>query len=322
MLSDEAVRIGIFGNHGDLQCQAVAREARALGVDNVLIDSGALEKGHPISFDDDRVLYRGAPLEDLGGYYLRTVPAPYAPYMEKDDALLLYEDWFHRYMQSRERASFFLAWLLKLQDEGAVIVNPPHAASVLQYKPFQLHALRRVGAQVPRTLISNDPAQVRAFHQEVKDVIYKPVMGGALTRRLDAEALERLEGITQSPVIFQSCAPGDDLRVMLVGDEIVSCVAIVTPEPHLDFRGDPVYSGGAASYREVSLPPHVIEQCRKAARLCGLRFAGIDIKHQGEDYVFLELNSSPIYLDVEVKLGHPISAAIARYLVENARART
>jgi hypothetical protein len=64
---------------------------------------------------------------------------------------VLYEDWFMRYMQERERASFFVSWLLKLQDRGVRLVNPPHAASVLQYKPFQLHALRAVGARVPIT---------------------------------------------------------------------------------------------------------------------------------------------------------------------------
>ncbi len=33
------------------------------------------------------------------------------------------------------------------------------------------------------------------------------------------------------------------------------------------------------------------------------------------DWVFRELNSSPVYLDVERKLGHPISRAIAELVV-------
>ncbi len=314
------MRIGIFGSDGDLQCHAVAAELGKLGVDNVLLRADAFEAGLPIAFEDGRTLYRRQPIDDLRGFYLRFIPAPYAPYMEQDGELRLYEDWFARYMHARERASFFVSWLLRLQRSGAVMVNPPHAASVLQYKPFQLDVLRSVGAQVPRTLITNDPQHVRTFLQEQGEVIFKPVMGGALTRKLEGEALEDLEAITQSPVIFQSLAPGDDLRIMLVGDEIVSSVAIVTPEQHLDFRSDDVYQSGGAQYREVELPEKVKDQCRKAARELGLAFAGIDIKQQGDDWVFLELNSSPIYLDVERKLGHPISAAIARYLVERTRA--
>lgn len=312
------MRVGIFGANSDPQCQQVAKELSALGADNVLIDSEALEKGLPLSFLDDSVSYRGVNLDDVAAYYVRFIPAPYAPHMEKDESLVLYEDWFTQYMQSRERASMFVAWLIQLQAQGKRLVNPPHAASVLQYKPFQLHALRKVGAKVPRTLISNDPEAVRAFHADVKDVIFKPVMGGAITRKLNDETLPQLDAITQSPVIFQERAPGEDLRIMLVGDRIVSSVAIVTPEQQLDFRADPVYSGGEAQYREVKLPAAIEEMCRKAAKLCGLVFAGIDIKHHGDDWVFLELNSSPIYMDVELKLGHRISKAIAELLVERA----
>ena len=151
----------------------------------------------------------------------------------------------------------------------------------------------------------------------MKDVIFKPLMGGAITRALDAQTLPELPSVVTSPVIFQERIEGDDLRIMICGDEIVSSVAIVTPAQHLDFRDDPAYSGGDAQYRHVELPDAIKTFCRKAARECGLLFAGIDIKHKpgSDDWVFLELNSSPIYLDVEIKLGHPISAAIAKLLI-------
>lgn len=310
------MRVGIFGTDDDLQVHAVAKELRALGAEDVLIRADALDEGLPLSELDGRTIYRGNDVEDLAGFYLRSVPAAYAPFMEQDDELVLYEDWFTRYMQERERSTFFIAWLLKLQDRGVRLINAPHAASVLQYKPFQLHALRSVGARVPRTLISNDPDAVRAFHAEVKDVIYKPVTGGAITRVLDDETLDALETVRAAPVIFQERIAGDDLRVMLAGDDIVSSVAIRTPEQHLDFRDDPVYSGGEATYEEVRLPDAVQEACRKAARKCGLTFSGIDIKRTPNgEWVFLELNSSPIYLDVELKLGHQISRAIAELVV-------
>jgi glutathione synthase/RimK-type ligase-like ATP-grasp enzyme len=315
------LRIGIFGAAEDVQCKAVAREASALGADTLFIEPDALDRGLPLSMLDGRTFYRGEPVDDVRGFYLRSIPAPYVPALERDDELVLYEDWFTTFMHTRERASYFVAWLLQLAHRGVTLVNAPHAASVLQYKPFQLHALRSLGARVPRTLISNDPAAIRAFHAEVKDVIFKPIMGGAITRVLDAEALERLEDVTASPVIFQERAPGEDLRIMVVGEELVSAVAIETPEQHLDFRADPVYSGGEATYREVRLPEPVQRFCREAARACGLTFAGIDLKHHGDEWVFLELNSSPLYLDVEVKLGHPISRAIARRVVEGARAQ-
>lgn len=314
------MRVGIFGSDDDLQCHAVAREVRALGAEDVLLRYDALDAGLPVSVVDGRYVYRGVDVEDLQGFYLRSIPAPYAPAVERDAKLVLYDDWFERHTHTRARASFYVAWLLALQERGCRVVNPPQAASVLQYKPFQLHVLRRIGAPVPRTLISNDPAAVRAFHAEVRDVVFKPIMGGALTRQLDDEALGTLDTVRAAPVIYQQRIAGDDVRVMLAGDEFVSSVAIRTPAQHLDFRADPVYSGGKATYEEVRLPRPVVAACRKAARLCGLTFAGIDLKHTPDGgWVFLELNSSPIYLDVEVKLGHPISRAIARLVVGRRR---
>lgn len=310
------MRVGIFGSDDDPQVHAVARELRALGAEDVLIRDDALEEGLALSSLDGRYAYRGVDVEDLAAFYLRSIPAPYAPYVEQDDELVLYEDWFTRYMQSRERASFAVAWLLSLQARGVRVVNPPHAASVLQYKPFQLDVLRRLGARVPRTLISNDPTAARAFHAEVKDVVFKPLMGGALTRVVDDEVLEQLDAVRAAPVIFQERIVGDDLRVMLAGDEVVSSVAIRTPEQHLDFRGDPSYQGGDAAYEDVQLPDDVQRFCREAARACGLLFAGIDLKRTARgEWVFLELNSSPIYLDVELKRGHPISRAVAELVL-------
>ena len=148
------------------------------------------------------------------------------------------------------------------------------------------------------------------------EVIFKPLLGGAITRLLDAEMLSRLEQVRAAPVIFQQRIRGDDIRVILVGSEIVSAVALRTPISYLDFRSDPIYSSGKASYERVRLPSDVAAICREAARACGLPFAGIDIKHTPEDdWFFLELNSSPIYMDVEQKMGDPISAALAEYLL-------
>ncbi len=311
-------KVGIFGNDDELQVQTVGDALRELGAEVLVISPDALAQRRALSERDGRFFYEGVDTSELTGFYLRGIPAPYAPALENDETgeLELYEDWFIHYMHERERASFYVAWLLSLQARGVRLVNGPQAASVLQYKPFQLHALRESGAQVPKTLISNDPAAVRAFHAEVGDVIYKPIMGGAITQRLDEAALERLPDVTYSPVIFQERIEGDDLRVMLAGDDVVSSVAIRTPSQHLDFRDDPVYSQGEAAYEEVTLPPEVVDQCRKAARRCGLLFAGIDIKRAPDGrWVFLELNSSPIYLDVELKLGHRISHAIAELVL-------
>lgn len=315
-----AATVGLLGLAHDPQVRAVSEELKRRGAHPVVLPANALNAGLPVSSWEGRVSFAGVALSDCQAIYVRSIPSPHAPVIPQESGLVLHADWFPRFMQARERSGFQVALLLSLELNGVRVVNPPQAGAALQFKPFQLEVLRGLGAPVPRTLISNDPRQIRAFHAAEKarqgEVIFKPLLGGAVTRLLDEDVLARLDYVRAAPVIFQQRILGDDIRVMLVGDRIISAVAIRTPKEHLDFREDPIYRTGQARYEAVPLPPEVETFCRGAARACGLRFAGIDIKHTVDDHwVFLELNSSPIYLDVERKLGHPISGALADHLL-------
>jgi glutathione synthase/RimK-type ligase-like ATP-grasp enzyme len=317
-----AACVGIFGLAQDPQVRAVSRELKRRGATPLLLPADALNGQQPVSNQDGEVCFAGASLSECKSVYVRSVPSPHAPVIRGDKALTLHAEWFPRFMQARERTGFVVALLLSLEHAGVRLVNPPQAGAALQFKPFQLDVLRRLGAQLPRTLISNDPERIRAFHAAERDrqgeVIFKPLLGGALTRLLDEAVLAKLEHVRAAPVIFQQRIVGDDIRVVLVGDAILSAAAIRTPQPHLDFRDDPCYSSGQAQYESVRLPREVEELCRQAAKACGLCFTGIDIKRTPQgDWIFLELNSSPIYLDVERKLGDPISGALADLLLES-----
>ncbi|MFN9644045.1 MAG: RimK family alpha-L-glutamate ligase [Cyanobacteriota bacterium] len=313
--------VGIFGFAQDPQVRAVAAELTRRGATPLLLEADALNARTSVSSWEGEVSYAGLPLFDCKSIYVRAVPSPHPPVVRQDPALRLHADWFARYMQARERTGWLMALLLSLDHAAVRLVNPPQAGAALQFKPFQLDVLRRLGARLPRTLISNDPDRIRAFHAAERDrqgeVIFKPLLGGAITRRLDEEVLAKVEFVRAAPVIFQERILGADVRVVLVGDHIVSAVAIRTPEPHLDFRDDPVYRSGQAEYEAVTLPSEVQDLCRQAARACGLRFTGIDIKRtERQEWIFLELNSSPIYLDVERKVGDPITAALVDLLLE------
>jgi|694.fasta_scaffold116668_2 glutathione synthase/RimK-type ligase-like ATP-grasp enzyme len=328
MVVDEAVgegmgqmRIALLGPADDGQILAVARALARRGVEVPVVPSDALEMHRPVELGEEgHLVIDGQRLDALRAVYVRSLPSPHPPLVEAGGEWVLRRDWFAGYMQARERTGFLMAALLCLEVAGVRLVNPPQAGAALQSKPLQLQRLRRIGAPLPRTLISNDPERIRAFHAaEVGaggEVIFKPLLGGATTRLLDGAVLEQLEAVRAAPVIFQQRIRGDDIRVVLVGDTLVSAVAIRTPEPHLDFREDPVYRSGEASYEPVGLPVPVEQWCRQAAAACGLVFAGIDLKRTASgEWLFLELNSSPVYLDVECKLGHPISESLAALLI-------
>jgi len=312
------MQIGIFGSSDDPQCQQLAAILGQKGHSSFLVEAEGIAAGTDHSLHDGVPYYQGQRLDEIAAYYLRHITSPMAPIVQLPDGEpVLYRDWFNEYMHQREQQALIISFLLALEERGVCLVNPPFAGSVNQYKAFQLAALRDNGVPLPRTLVTNSPDRVQQFVEEVGDVVYKPSMGGALCRTLDPEKMEELSLIRKSPVIFQERIHGEDVRVMVVNGAVVS--SVIVDSTTLDFRDDPHYSSGRGTYREVELPDTVKGACARASRALGLRFAGIDLKYCGADRFYLiEANSSPIYLDVELKLGHPITEAIADLLLREA----
>lgn len=203
---------------------------------------------------------------------------------------------------------------MDLEARDKRMVNPFGRCLPFEQKPFQLAALQRAGVPLPRTLITNFPDAVRAFRDDVGEVIYKPTAGGAETQVLDDEALKRLPAIASTPIIFQERVRGPDIRVTVVGERVVSAVEIPTTE--VDYRKGERYRAGEQEYAAHALPPEAIALCLKVARTCHHQVSGIDLKQVGpERYVVLEANSAPVYLDIELKTGHPITEAIVDLLL-------
>jgi hypothetical protein len=88
----------------------------------------------------------------------------------------------------------------------------------------------------------------------------------------------------------------------------------------LDFRVDPFFSSGAALHEPVRLPQAVIETGRTAVAW-GMCFANLELQRTpAGEWLFLEPNSHPLYLDGEQKIGDPISAVLAELLLAPAPA--
>ncbi|HHC73943.1 MAG TPA: ATP-grasp domain-containing protein [Thiothrix sp.] len=195
------------------------------------------------------------------------------------------------------------------------LINPPSASMVSRRKPYQLSVLRRLGCPLPDTLISNHYPDVKAFIQQHNglngDVILKPAAGGALTLTPEHISEERLKRIRFAPAIFQQRIHGSDIRVVVVDDQVVSAAKINVPDHTLDFRGDQTYQQGQITYDTITLPKKIAALCVAVTQQLGLVIGGIDLKLTATgDFYFLECNSSPIYLDVERKLQHPITEMI------------
>ncbi|MGV6810057.1 MAG: ATP-grasp domain-containing protein [bacterium] len=270
----------------------------------------------PITWQNDRILWQD---EDISSNQIDGVLLPaLAPEFPQQDAFqqgkqhrLDWADWYRAACLQRDRSDTLLGLLLMYEQHKVRLINPPSASMISRRKPYQLSVLRRLRCPLPDTLISNHYPAVNAFIQQYDDVILKPASGGALTLTPEHISEERLKRIRLAPAIFQQRIHGSDIRVMVVDDQVVSAAKINVPDHTLDFRGDQTYQQGQITYDAITLPKKIAALCVALTQQLGLVVGGIDLKLTATgDFYFLECNSSPIYLDVERKLQHPITEII------------
>ncbi|MEZ5475993.1 MAG: hypothetical protein R3E95_00345 [Thiolinea sp.] len=235
-------------------------------------------------------------------------------FQQPENGQLGWSAWYQQFGLQRDRSDVILGLLLAYEAAGIPMFNPLAHTMASARKAYQLAALRQSGCKLPATLLSSSPQAAEAFIRAQGECVVKPVAGGALTISANALLLNgKLSQLAAGPAIFQQRIDGENIRAIILEDQVISCSAVAVPDDTLDFRADPAYQQGKARYRDVILPRIVQLQCRRAAMLLGLRFAGVDLKctEQGE-YFLLECDANPVYLDVEHKLGHPITQQLAQ----------
>ncbi|KZL48757.1 hypothetical protein A2T98_16400 [Nodularia spumigena CENA596] len=191
-------------------------------------------------------------------------------------------------------------------------VNSWQAYQLHKEKPLQLNMVKNIGVTIPKTLISNDKDQIIEFTNYLDQAIFKPVYGGAHTKKLTPEHLDskRLDLVLKiSPVTIQEYIPGTNIRSYVIGHSIYSAEI---RSSQLDFREDT-----QSELIPVNLPAAVEQQCLKIAQILMLEWTAIDwrLKPNGE-YIFLEANPSPMFLHFEKQTGFPITQKLVELLMK------
>jgi glutathione synthase/RimK-type ligase-like ATP-grasp enzyme len=216
---------------------------------------------------------------------------------------------FLREMAGREIESC-IGSMFRMMDE-CLWINSPEAIDMHVYKGYQLQTLALRSLRIPQTLITNDADALESFYECLRrKVIFKPVRGGAHTRRMSDDDLTpaRLRELAQAPVQFQEMIEGVDIRVYVIGNEQF---AAEIRSSTLDFREDP-----GAAIVPVELPPVVAADCIAVARALRLEMSGIDMRRTpAGEYVFLEGNPAPMFMHFEDRTGYPISDRLVDRLI-------
>lgn len=303
-------RCGIIGRADDEQVVSVRRRLRERGSDPYVLDLSEFPSSRVLSLLDGSPAATGPNgIDNVRTWYVRSSPLPLPFFPGRGDCT----DTERRvaYAGGRERRSFAFGFLRALERDGARLANSPTTFGQHFLKLEQLHALRHARVPVPRTLATNDPQALIEFAREARaPIVYKPLAGGALCRRLTSADLtpKRLALLAGAPVLFQEEVSGTNIRVYVVDGKVVAGYEIVSDR--LDYRGaESAVHPTAPSMQES-------KACLAAARACEMTFTGIDIRRR-EDGTFavLECNPSPMFAAIERRTGTDlVTVALAEFL--------
>jgi ribosomal protein S6--L-glutamate ligase len=210
-----------------------------------------------------------------------------------------------------------LAQLAALQAAGVTVQNAPLGILLASDKFLALAALQADGLPVPATVAARRGDHVAGrWYRTLGEgpLVVKSrtgTQGGAVLKAPEpraAAAILQALGDAGVPAMLQEYvaeAAGRDTRLFVVHDRVVA--AMQRRAPPGDFRSN-VHRGGTC----VGVDPtrELQELAVRAARVVGLRVAGVDILQSSRGPLLLEVNASPGLQGVEEATGQNVAAAI------------
>jgi glutathione synthase/RimK-type ligase-like ATP-grasp enzyme len=299
----------ILGAVDDDHAVFMLEHLRTRGIDAELLDSRSFPSATAMTFDPGRRDWRirlphgrNLRLDEIRSVYWRNYAGVEAPpladpeqdYVAANDARGLFES----FLECRQ-----VRW-----------VNGRRAFELHQVKPAALAMVAELGIPVPQTVLTNDPATVREFVARVPRSIFKPVQGGAHTRRVEPRHLtdDNLANLAYTPVTLQEEIPGTNLRVFVAGER---AFGIEVRTGAIDFRDDE-----RPELIAYKMPAELESRSRQIASRLELVWTGIDWRRTPEgDHYFLEANPSPMFLGFEEATGLPLTESLARLLAVDRR---
>lgn len=234
------------------------------------------------------------------------------------------EEWKRVFSENEERSPLDGSW--RCLKDSVLWLNNPFANRDASNKLYQLSVARRVGFEVPETVVTNNPITLRQFANQKNSVVYKPLHISHidrpgrtplvfLTRIFEKNNIEELaHRVCVTPCLFQEyIAKEYEIRVTVLGNQVFSTALYSQEfdETRHDWRRNPVQVRHVAT----KLPADVEQKCLALVQELKLTFGAIDLIFSMDGkFVFLEINPNGQWLWIEDMTGHPISHSIAAFL--------
>ncbi|MEO1629112.1 MAG: MvdC/MvdD family ATP grasp protein [Bacteroidota bacterium] len=196
-------------------------------------------------------------------------------------------------------------------------------------KQLQLKIASQLGILIPRTCITNKPAEVRRFYEscpqgiitkmQTSFAVYREgIENVVFTNMMEEEMLDDLDGLELCPMTFQEAIPKEvELRVTIVGDKIFPAAidSQSSEKAKHDWRKDGI--GMIDQWVEHPIPEELHHKLLSLMDQLGLNYGAIDlILHPDGRYFFLEINPVGEFMWLQRAPGFPIGDQIARVLLD------
>lgn len=213
--------------------------------------------------------------------------------------------------------------LERAEIAGTLIVNKPQSLRDCNEKLFTAW----FADLTPKTLVTRIDKKIRAFHQEHKDIIIKPLdgMGGASIFRIKENdvnvgvIIETLTNHGQQYAMVQEYMPAikeGDKRILIVnGEPMPYCLARIPAQG--ETRGN-LAAGGRGEARPLSPTDKLIaETIAPELKKRGLFFVGLDII--GDKVTEINVTSPTCIREIEAAYPINISGKLMDAIEENIR---
>jgi ribosomal protein S6--L-glutamate ligase len=213
-----------------------------------------------------------------------------------------------------------LAVVRQFEMMGVYCLNESQAIARSRDKLRTLQLLCRHDVGVPPTVFTRQADHVHDCMNLLNGppVVVKLLQGTqgigvvlAETERAASSVIEAFHGLDQNILIqkFIKEAKGSDIRAVVVGRKVVG--AMRRQAVAGEFRSN-LHRGGSAT--RVRLPAEYRKTALAAARVLGLRLAGVDMLESKEGPMIMEVNSSPGLEGIEKATGADVAGAVIEHL--------
>ena len=215
---------------------------------------------------------------------------------------------------------FGLAVVRQFEMMGVYCVNESQAIARSRDKLRSLQILSRHDIGMPPTVYTRQAEHIAGCIDQVNGppVVVKLLEGtqgiGVILAETTAAAssvIEAFHGLDQNILIqqFIAEAKGSDIRALVVGRRVVA--AMRRQAVAGEFRSN-IHRGGKA--KKIRLPPEYRKTALAAARVLGLRVAGVDMIESREGPMVMEVNSSPGLEGIQKATAVDVAAAIIAHI--------